>query len=83
MHAFGSTRSLHLIVHTGAAGILEHALVVEGTAELHVAALQALLTLAADHPPLVQQRYSSRLSWLQGFLSHVDAAGELHFACGG
>ena len=59
----------------GRAGVLEHALVVEGSAELHVAALQAVLGLAVQHPAAVRQRYRSRLPWLQGFLGHVDSAG--------
>ena len=57
------------------AGVLEHALVVEGTAELHVAALQALLALAVRVPTALQNHYSSRRASLQGFLGHTDHEG--------
>lgn len=55
-------------------GLLEHALVAEGSAALHVAALQSLLALAQPNAAAVQQQYSRRTGWLQSFLGHVDAA---------
>ena len=61
----------------GYAGVLEHALVVEGTADLHVAALQALLALAVQHAAAVRGRYCSRLTWLQALLGHANSAGTL------
>lgn len=61
----------------GAADVLEHALVKDGTSELHVAALQALLETAATDADAFAARYQTRLPWLQGFLSHIDEEGKL------
>ncbi|KAK9795879.1 hypothetical protein WJX73_005986 [Symbiochloris irregularis] len=54
-------------------GVLEHALVVEGTNELHVAALEGLLAEAVQDRSIVQTRYSSQLAWLQGLCGHTDS----------
>ena len=54
-------------------GLLEHALVIQGTAELHVAALQALLALAGQQQPALGCIATrAGLPWLNtGFLSHI------------
>jgi hypothetical protein len=57
------------------AGLLEHALVRDGTSELAVAALEALLEEAGAAPRAFAAHYRPRLTWLQGFLGHADAAG--------
>ena len=56
-------------------GLLEHALIRDGTSELHLAALQALLDAAARDVTAFAVRYRDRLPWLRGFLGHVHATG--------
>lgn len=58
------------------ADLLEHALVRDGTAELHVAALQALLETAEDNYASFAKRYVTRISWLKSFLGHTVDEGE-------
>ena len=59
-------------------GILEHALVRDGTAELHATALSALLETADKRDvSAFAQKYSGRIAWLKSFLSHVDEEGSL------
>ena len=58
------------------ADVLEHALVREGTSELHVAALLALLDTAALDVEAFATRYSQRAEWLRTFIVHTDAEGE-------
>ena len=60
------------------AGFLEHALVREAPSPLQLAALEALLEAAAAQPDAFAARYSGRLPWLRGFLSHTDVAGDRH-----
>ncbi len=55
--------------------MLEHALVRDGTAELHVAALQALLETAEADYESFAKRYVTRISWLKSFLGHTDDEG--------
>jgi len=58
------------------AGILEHGLVKDGTGEVHVTAIEALLELASDSPHHFAGLYKGQLSWLRSFLSHTDATGK-------
>ena len=60
------------------ADLLEHALVRDGTSELHVAALQSLLETATEDYSAFAKRYLPSLPWLKAFLSHVDDEGQLH-----
>ncbi len=57
------------------AALMEHALVRDSTSELHAAALEALLEIAAADPPEFASHYRHRVTYMQGFLGHVDAAG--------
>ena len=57
------------------ADVIEHALVREGTSELHVAALTALLETGALDVDAFAVRYSQRLEWLKAFIVHTDAEG--------
>lgn len=54
---------------------MEHALVRDSPSELHAAALEALLEVAAADPPEFAGLYRHRVTYMQGFLGHVDAAG--------
>lgn len=47
----------------------------DSPSELHAAALEAVLEVAATDPPSFAGHYRHRVAWLQGFLSHVDASG--------
>lgn len=47
----------------------------DGTSELAVAALEALLEEAGAAPGAFAAHYRPRIAWLQGFLAHADAAG--------
>ena len=49
----------------------------DGTSELHVAALHALLETAAGAVDAFAERYSQRVAWLRTFLSHVDDEGAI------
>lgn len=57
------------------AAVLEHALVKDTVIELHVAAIQAMLEVAADSPDHFAGLYKGQLSWFRSFLSHTDATG--------
>jgi hypothetical protein len=59
------------------AGVIEHALVREGTSELHVAALHALLETAALDVEAFAVRYKQRVAWLMHFIVHTDAEGDV------
>ena len=63
-----------ILIHVSA-GLLEHALVKDAPAELHVAAFQAVLEVAADAPDQFAAAYKTQLPWLKSYLSHTDAAG--------
>lgn len=52
-------------------------MVKDATAELLVAAIQALLEAASDAPQHFAELYKSQLAWLKSFLSHTDATGKL------
>lgn len=69
-------RFQHLWQH--GAGILEHAMVKEAPSELHVAAIQAVLEVAAHYPQPFAALYrgGGQLAWLKSFLTHTDATGE-------
>ena len=47
----------------------------DGTSELHVAALHALLETATGAVDAFAERYCQRVAWLRTFLSHVDDEG--------
>ena len=48
----------------------------DSPSELHAAALEAMLEVAAADPPSFAGHYRHRVAWLQGFLGHVDATGD-------
>ena len=50
-------------------------MVKDATSELHVAAIQAMLEVAADYPHPFAALYRGQLTWLKSFLSHTDATG--------
>ncbi|XP_056682996.1 uncharacterized protein [Spinacia oleracea] len=52
--------------------LIEHAMAVEGSAELHANASKALIDIAAHFPEMVASRYASKLIWLKKLLGHVD-----------
>jgi hypothetical protein len=58
------------------AEVVEHALVREGTSELHVAALLALLETAALDVDAFAVGYNQRVEWLRTFIVHTDAEGD-------
>lgn len=48
----------------------------DSPSDLHAAALEAILEVAAADPPSFAGHYRHRVAWLQGFLGHVDATGD-------
>lgn len=54
----------------------------EGTSELHVAALLALLETAALDVDAFALRYNQRVEWLRSFIVHTDAEGEAQSTVG-
>ncbi|XP_078435505.1 ARM repeat superfamily protein isoform X2 [Wolffia australiana] len=54
--------------------ILEHAMVSDGSAELHSLASKSLVLIASHFPELVAARYAKRIYWLKPLLGHVDYA---------
>ena len=50
-------------------------MVKDATSELHVAATQAMLEVAAHAPQHFANLYKGHLSWLKSLLGHTDAAG--------
>ena len=54
---------------------MEHALVPDGSSELHIAALKAVLELSSLDLPAFAAKYSQRMPWLQSFLGHISAPG--------
>ncbi|KAL9260866.1 Proteasome adapter and scaffold protein ECM29-like protein [Drosera capensis] len=52
--------------------LLEHALAVEGSVELHAEASRALVVMGSHFPKIVESRYASKISWLRQLLGHVD-----------
>ncbi|GAB2246168.1 hypothetical protein Droror1_Dr00001661 [Drosera rotundifolia] len=52
--------------------LLEHALAVEGSVELHAEVSRALVVMGSHFPKIVESRYASKLSWLRQLLGHVD-----------
>ena len=61
----------------GNAGFLENALVRAAPGDLQAVALEAILEVAAAAPADFAGSYRAKAPWLQGFLSHVNQAGEL------
>lgn len=52
--------------------LIEHAMAVEGSAELHANASKALVVIASYFSEMLASRYASKLSWLRQLLGHVD-----------
>ncbi|XP_021734263.1 proteasome-associated protein ECM29 homolog isoform X2 [Chenopodium quinoa] len=52
--------------------LIEHAMAVEGSAELHANASKALIEIAAYFPEVLALRYASKINWLKQLLGHVD-----------
>ncbi|KAH9605188.1 hypothetical protein KSS87_006613 [Heliosperma pusillum] len=52
--------------------LIEHAMAVEGSAELHANASKSLVVLATYCPKLLASRYASKVHWLKQFLGHID-----------
>ncbi|KAK9692274.1 hypothetical protein RND81_09G253100 [Saponaria officinalis] len=52
--------------------LIEHAMAIEGSAELHANASKALILIATYYPELLACRYASKVDWLKQFLGHVD-----------
>ena len=61
---------------SGCAAFLESALVRAAPGSLQAAALEAILEVAAGAPADFAGEFRSKTGWLQGFLSHVNPAGE-------
>ncbi|OVA18531.1 Proteasome stabiliser ECM29 [Macleaya cordata] len=53
--------------------LLEHAMAVEGSVELHATASKGLVSIASNMPEMIASRYAERLSWLKQLLGHVDS----------
>lgn len=58
------------------AGFLNNALVRAAPGELQAGALEAMLEVAAAAPAAFAGGYRAKVPWLQGFLGHVNPAGE-------
>ncbi|KAG9454895.1 hypothetical protein H6P81_007799 [Aristolochia fimbriata] len=67
----GGRSELHSSVLT-LCQLLEHAMVFEGSVELHATASKGLMTIASRLPELIASRYMSRVGWLKKLLQHVD-----------
>ncbi|KAJ4724481.1 Proteasome-associated ECM29 [Melia azedarach] len=52
--------------------LLEHAMAIEGSSELHATASKALITIGSHLPEVIASHYAQRISWLKQLLSHVD-----------
>ncbi|XP_074321211.1 uncharacterized protein LOC141657772 [Silene latifolia] len=52
--------------------LIEHAMAVEGSAELHANASKSLVVIATYCPKLLASRYASKVHWLKQFLGHID-----------
>lgn len=52
--------------------LIEHAMAVEGSAELHANASKALIEIATYFPEMLASRYASKINWLKQLLGHVD-----------
>ncbi|KAH7672010.1 proteasome component ECM29 protein [Dioscorea alata] len=53
--------------------LLEHALALEGSAELQSISSKALVEIGSRLPQFVAARYAERISWLKLLLSHIDS----------
>ncbi|KAJ0102382.1 hypothetical protein Patl1_05580 [Pistacia atlantica] len=52
--------------------LLEHAMAVEGSVELHATASKALITIGSHLQEIIASHYALRVSWLKQLLSHLD-----------
>ncbi|XP_057515552.1 uncharacterized protein LOC130797079 [Amaranthus tricolor] len=52
--------------------LIEHAMAVEGSAELHANATKTLINIATYFPEMLASRYASKIGWLKKLLGHVD-----------
>ncbi|KAJ0985238.1 hypothetical protein J5N97_003594 [Dioscorea zingiberensis] len=53
--------------------LLEHAMALEGPAELHSTSLKALVEIGSRLPQFVASRYAEQMSWLKLLLGHIDS----------
>ncbi|XP_044479857.1 proteasome adapter and scaffold protein ECM29-like [Mangifera indica] len=52
--------------------LLEHAMAVVGSVELHSTASNALITIGSHLQEIIASHYAPRISWLKQLLSHMD-----------
>ncbi|GMH13042.1 hypothetical protein Nepgr_014883 [Nepenthes gracilis] len=52
--------------------LIEHAIAIEGSVELHANASEALVVIASHFPEMMASRYASKIPWLRQLLGHVD-----------
>ncbi|KAH7560788.1 hypothetical protein JRO89_XS10G0102900 [Xanthoceras sorbifolium] len=52
--------------------LLEHAMAIEGSVELHATASKALIIIGSHLPEMIASHYALKVSWLKQLLSHVD-----------
>ncbi|XP_048499629.1 uncharacterized protein LOC104890118 isoform X2 [Beta vulgaris subsp. vulgaris] len=52
--------------------LVEHAMDVEGSTELHANASKALIEIATYFPQMLASRYASKFDWLKQLLGHLD-----------
>ncbi|KAI9194392.1 hypothetical protein LWI28_005521 [Acer negundo] len=52
--------------------LLEQAMTIEGSIELHATASKALITIGSHLPEMIASHYALKVSWLKQLLSHVD-----------
>ncbi|KAK1586672.1 hypothetical protein Q3G72_004892 [Acer saccharum] len=61
--------------------LLEQAMVIEGSVELHATASKALITIGSHLPEMIASHYALKVSWLKQLLSHVDLDTHESVAC--
>ncbi|KAK4773586.1 hypothetical protein SAY87_028605 [Trapa incisa] len=52
--------------------LLEHAMAIEGSIELHATSSKALLSVGSNMPDVIASHYATKISWLKQLLSHTD-----------
>ncbi|KAK0586589.1 hypothetical protein LWI29_009245 [Acer saccharum] len=52
--------------------LLEQAMAIEGSIELHATASKALITIGSHLPEMIASHYALKVSWLKQLLNHVD-----------
>ncbi|XP_020242083.1 proteasome-associated protein ECM29 homolog isoform X2 [Asparagus officinalis] len=53
--------------------LLEHAMAIEGSTELHATASKALVDIGFRFPKMIAARFAERISWLKVLLGHIDS----------